>query len=246
MAVPWISRPPEQERPPPSEVEHRYCTGCEQCYVDCPYEAITMVARTDDRPTLVAQVDPALCVSCGICAGSCAPMGVGPPGRTGRDQLQDVRGFVEARSPRASDVVVVACSRGAGRVTELETFQGAPVLPVHCVGNLHTSVVEYLIRAGSGGVLLVSCPPRDCWNREGPKWLEERLFNEREAELQERVDRRRVRVAYAAEAERHVVAAELSAYRVQVAALQAGSAEADIQIDTECEIPVPEDSGVPG
>ena len=75
----------------PSVVDPRLCTGCNQCPQDCPWEAITMVKRDDDRPTLVARVDPDRCVSCGICAGSCAPMGVGPDGRTGRDQLTNVR-----------------------------------------------------------------------------------------------------------------------------------------------------------
>jgi len=32
------------------------------------------------------------------------------------------------------------------------------------------------------------CPPRDCAGREGPKWLDARLFREREAELQKQID----------------------------------------------------------
>ena len=58
-----------------------------------------MVAREDDRPTLIARVDPARCVSCGICAGSCAPMGIGPPGRSGRDQLAATRALLELTAP---------------------------------------------------------------------------------------------------------------------------------------------------
>src|SRR5262249_52349585 len=37
--VPALSRP-RREVPPPSVVDERSCTGCEQCYLDCPYEAI--------------------------------------------------------------------------------------------------------------------------------------------------------------------------------------------------------------
>ncbi|HSR42029.1 MAG TPA: cytochrome b N-terminal domain-containing protein, partial [Longimicrobiales bacterium] len=104
LLVPVWARPPEPVRPEPSVVDERLCTGCEQCWLDCPYEAIAMVERDDDRPTLVARVDPELCVSCGICAGSCAPMGVGPPGRTGRDQLATVRAFIDRRRPGPGDV----------------------------------------------------------------------------------------------------------------------------------------------
>ena len=47
-----------------------------------------MVPREDGKKfAFQSYVNPDLCVSCGICAASCAPMGVGPPGRTGRDQL---------------------------------------------------------------------------------------------------------------------------------------------------------------
>ena len=42
---------------------------------------------------------------------------------------------------------------------------------------------------------MLSCPPRNCYFREGPKWLEERLEHGRDAALHPRVDRRRVAFA---------------------------------------------------
>lgn len=221
----------------PSVVNTRMCTGCRQCYLDCPYEAIAMVPRLDGREGMVAEVDPVLCVSCGICAGSCAPMGVGPPGRTGRDQLVAVRRFTEAHRPGPGDVVVVACDRGAGRAAAAGLVDGSPVFGVACAGSLHTSVLEYLVRSGVAGVLVVSCPPRDCWNREGVKWLEARVYEDREAELQARVDRRRVRLAVAAEAERGRLVKELRAYRSELQALAEPAAESRIEIDTTCDVP---------
>ena len=236
VLAPWWSRPRAALRPPPSVVNQRLCTGCQQCYLDCPYEAIAMVDRTDGRNGIMARVNPALCVSCGICAGSCAPMGVGPPGRTGQDQLARVRDFVAARAPAPDDVVVVACTHGAGGVVEESTFDGAPVLAVDCAGSLHTSVVEYLVRSGAGGVLIVACPPRDCQNREGPKWLEQRLYHEREAELKDRVDRRRVFLAYQDLGELGTVAAALERGRRDVARLERAGREADIVLDAECDL----------
>lgn len=150
-AAPLWTRPRAEHRPGPSYVDPRLCTGCEQCFVDCPYEAISMIPRSDDRPTLVGFVDPALCVSCGICAGSCAPMGVGPPNRDGRDQLARVRGFLKDARPGPADVVLVACTHGAGGLGDLERFADAIVYPLDCAGNLHTSVVEFLVRAGAAG-----------------------------------------------------------------------------------------------
>ena len=239
VLVPWWSRPRAEARPQPSVVNERLCTGCEQCYLDCPYEAIAMVERSggqDGRGGLVARVNPALCVSCGICAGSCAPMGVGPPRRTGRDQLARIRDFVSRAAPAGDDVVVLACTHGAGGVASEPGLDGATVVPVDCAGSLHTSVVEYLVRSGAGGVLVVACAPRNCWHREGPKWLAQRLYHGREAELKERVDRRRIRLAYADLAERCEVCAALDGFRRHLAALGRATGEAEIVLDEECEM----------
>ena len=92
-------------------------------------------------------------------------MGVGPPGRTGRDQLVRARAFIsEARL--TGQVVVVACGRGAGRYAGALEQAGARPYVVNCAGNLHSSVIERLLRGGAGGVLILTCPPRDCWNRD--------------------------------------------------------------------------------
>ena len=47
---------------------------------------------------LIARVDPHLCVSCGICAGSCAPMGVGPDPESARMPDPPLAGRATARS----------------------------------------------------------------------------------------------------------------------------------------------------
>ena len=236
FAVPRFTRRKGEAAPPPSYVHPRYCTGCEQCYHDCPYEAISMVPRDDGRAGIIGLVDPSKCVSCGICAGSCAPMGVGPAGRTGRDQLTEVKSFIDRVRPGGADVVLVACSRGATRGAG-DSFNGAPILSVSCAGSVHTSVIEYLVRAGAGGVMVAACPPRDCWNREGVKWLEERIYNQREAELKDRVDRRHVRVQYAAEQEKHTLTQAIDRFRAQVRSLEGVLAEKAIDIDTTCEPP---------
>lgn len=198
LAVPLFTRRKEDAAPPPSVVDEDVCVGCTQCALDCPYDAITMLTRAPGgRSELVARVDPELCVSCGICSGSCAPMSVGPPGRTGRDQLSRVRAFVLEDDIRSGRHVVVCCERGALKWAPVLAAEGAAVYPVDCAGSLHTSVIEMLVRAGAAGVLVISCPPRDCFNREGPRWLNERIYHEREAELQARVDRSRVRIAHA-------------------------------------------------
>jgi ferredoxin len=235
-STPWWTRPHRAGRAAPSHVDPQLCTGCEQCALDCPFDAIEMIAREiapdasaeHARSPSYARVDPARCVACGVCAGSCAPMAVGPPLRTGRDQLAAARELVRAL-PAASDVVVIACDRGA------RAPLGAPCFAIDCAGNLHTSIVELFVRAGAAGVLVASCPPRDCRNREGPKWLGERLFHDREAELHARVDRTRVRVVHASAREPELLRAALAAFRRELAELAGAEAEKEIELETECE-----------
>ena len=197
LLIPLFVRRRAAAVPPPSVVDEDVCVGCTQCALDCPYDAITMITRAPGgRSELVARVNPDLCVSCGICSGSCAPMSVGPPGRTGRDQLSRVRAFIDQQKIRSGRHVVICCERGSIELGAALSAQQVAVYPVDCAGSLHSSVVELLVRAGAPGVLILSCPPRDCWNREGPNWLVERMYNEREAELQARVDRSRIRVEH--------------------------------------------------
>ncbi|MEJ2319316.1 MAG: hydrogenase iron-sulfur subunit [Gemmatimonadales bacterium] len=250
LAAPLWTRPATEDKAKPSAVDARLCTGCEQCYLDCPYEAITMRQRTDAREGVYAVVDPALCVSCGICAASCAPMGIGPPGMTGRDQLERVEAFIRLVPPDPRDVVVVGCARGAAGFETLAakddnggdpavhtpgTVDGSRIFQVPCAGNVHTSVIEYLVRAGVGGVLVVACHPRDCWSREGPRWLEERMYHDREAELKERVDRNRLRVFHASAGEHPELAGALADFRDSVRRLAEAEAEAAIDLELECE-----------
>ena len=195
IAIPWLTRPRIEVLPAPAVVNERTCTGCEQCVRDCPYDAIEMVARADDRGSLVARVNADLCTSCGICIGSCPPMAIGPMGITARDQLADVRRFLAEARPGATDVVVVGCTWSAARAEAERT--GAKFMPIECVGSMHSSTVEFLLRGGAGGVLVVGCPEHDGRTREGVTWTEERLFAGRKAELKPRVERERVRLVQA-------------------------------------------------
>ena len=237
LTVPLLTRRPRVESWAPSHVDPRLCTGCNQCAQDCPWDAIEMVKRGDDRPTLVALVDAERCVSCGICAGSCAPMGVGPPGRTGREQLAALRSQLPSESHAGPDlpIIAVCCSQAPAAHTDALRARGAHVHDVSCAGNLHSSVVEMFVRHGAPGVIVCDCPPRDCVGREGPKWLRERLFNDREAELQPRVDRRRVAVATLAPGDLAGALAAYDAFARDIAALPPPDRETEVEIDTICD-----------
>ena len=76
--MPWIFGRRRKPVTFQAEVEVSRCHACTQCVQDCPFDAITMVPRTDGkRFPSQAQVDPARCVGCGVCAGSCDSEGIG-------------------------------------------------------------------------------------------------------------------------------------------------------------------------
>ena len=66
---------------------------------------------------------------------------------------------------------------------------------------------------------------------------DERVYNQREAELKDRVDRRRLRIVYAAEAELSVLEREVASFRSQMSALDRALSEPNIEIDVECVVP---------
>ncbi|HEX9798730.1 MAG TPA: hydrogenase iron-sulfur subunit [Thermoanaerobaculia bacterium] len=220
-----------------SAVDEDHCSGCTHCYHDCPYEAIAMVRR--ERPSrqtseYVARVDPELCVGCGICAAACAPMGVGPRARTGRDQLVVARSFVERLQPAGAGIAVLACGNGHAALYERLSRPGRTLYPTGCSGAVHTSVVELLLRRGFAGVAVLSCPPRNCFYREGPKWAEARLFRGRDAPLSDRVDRRRVLHAAHSVAEPDRIEAALAAFEARLREL-AVAAEDSFDLVAECD-----------
>jgi ferredoxin len=100
----WMAR----GRPEPAEVDVARCNECMQCYQDCPFEAISMIPRTEENPryALEANVDPSRCVGCGICSGSCDSTGVLPRARSAREG-RGLAGGGQGRGRRARHRLLV-------------------------------------------------------------------------------------------------------------------------------------------
>lgn len=237
LSVPWWWRK-RRPAPQPSYVDPDLCTGCTTCYKDCPFDAISMIERPNAgrRSDLVARVNPDRCVACGICAGSCAPMGVGPPDHTGRRQLGREQQRIAAETLAPGDVVVFACRYGGvADDARLAALEGVSRRTIECAGNLHTSLIELVLRAGAAGAFVITCPPRSAPCREGPKWLHERVFNDREAELPARVDKRRVTIAGLSAGEWPTLAAEIASFRRRLEKLEPAAPASDLRVGVECE-----------
>jgi len=159
--------------------------------MDCPYNAIQMVERDDGTPhKYVAIEDPSLCVSCGICVGSCdavaITMGDIPPVMLWEEVSSCL---MAAKTERGVEQlkVVFTCERHAahGAKAYLEHSANIPegmeveVITLPCVGTAPPDLLTRTLDAGVAEVLVVGCPPDDCANREGNYWAEQRLIRER-------------------------------------------------------------------
>ncbi len=196
-ALPWL--PPVQSGRA-AVVNLPDCTGCGFCVEDCPYGAIEMVPRSDQRGfQMQAQVRPSLCVACGICVGSCpssSPFRRRRPLTTGID-LPDYRldqfkqDVLPVAGRPAARLLIIGCEHG-GWIEQ----PGQPerrVVRLPCLGLIPPAMLDYALRvAGYHGVVMAGCSEFDCYHRHGARWLGERIARARWPSLRERVPRERL------------------------------------------------------
>lgn len=203
IAIPWLL---SREPPKTAEVRTSACNGCTLCARDCPYDAIIMVPREDNRRyELVAKLDPKRCVGCGICAGSCNPGGIGLdwlPVQAMRRRFDDwIDKFVEESPDDEGPLIAFLCADSAGadwtvdpETGRCEELPGYRVVAVPCTGWVQPLTVERALRRGAAGILVVGCSGAEPQYREGNRWTERRLAATREPGFRrEKVESWRVR-----------------------------------------------------
>lgn len=223
-ALPWM---PPMRRAQPAQVDLAHCNGCTWCAEDCPFNAISMEPRRDGRPfERQAVVKSSLCVSCGICAGSCPSAtpfrrrvdfatGIDLPDRSLsalRDRLTELKLAGNAR------IVVFGCDHGVS-LAGLDSGSVASIrLP--CAGNLPPSFIDYVLsRNIADGVMLTGCVEGECHHRFGIPWTKARIERERDPRLRARVERSRIATCWAGAGGRQRLDAELSKLAVNLADL---------------------------
>lgn len=196
IAVPWLLRPARAARSAPSLVDPESCEGCQQCFQDCPYDAIRMMPGAHpERHQLRADVQPDLCVSCGLCAGSCASLAIGPPNRTARDQLAAARQLVASCVDAGTRSLVVACRYNGSLAGRLDPDPAIARFDVDCAGILHPGTIAYLGRHFAD-TRVVTCPPQNCLYREGSALAGARIVGERAPAVAGQIARLPVRVIH--------------------------------------------------
>ncbi len=206
LLLPWL---PWRKTPAAATVQLDRCNGCGQCLEDCPYDAVSIRARSDGaRWQNEAVVNPQLCASCGICIGSCPSSNpfrrVDERLTTGID-LPDtpVYGMHAAVKSALSAVggsvkiLVYGCRHGVD-VTAIDA-PGVVTITLPCTGMLPSGFVDYALKKGADGVMISGCRSFDCHYRFGNQWVEQRLRRERTPSLRKRTDRKRIECCWAAD-----------------------------------------------
>ncbi|MBI4771105.1 MAG: hydrogenase iron-sulfur subunit [Chloroflexi bacterium] len=184
-ALPWLLK--GRRQPGKVVIDKDVCTGCMNCANDCPYSAIAMMPRADGSPhKLIAIENPGLCVSCGVCVGSCDGMAVSLTDLPAQAYYRSILSRIaSARAAAGGPVkVVFTCERhgthGAEKPQAMPGRQPASVtIVMPCVGALHPNVVGQAFAAGAAEVSVIGCPADDCAQREGSLWIEARLARSR-------------------------------------------------------------------
>ena len=227
FALPFLPQPP---RARVAVVDPANCNGCQRCFADCPYAAITMVPHPNQRiGRLLARVDPELCAGCGICAGACPSS---TPFRrvaqlvTGIDMPQSTIDGLRGRLRRAISastaqrpLVVFGCEHGAS--TAGTSTSEVAAFDLLCAGQLPPSFIEYALRDGAAGVLVAPCRDCGCEFRLGERWTIDRLLGRREPRLRAGVDAGRLALVSAGKGDEPMITAALAALRRRVQSMPA-------------------------
>jgi ferredoxin len=185
--VPWLlgrRRAPETYQ---AVVNTARCHGCTQCFQDCPFDAITMVPRTDGkRFSSEAVVDPARCVGCGVCAGSCDSEAMTITWFDTRVQEARLEREIVAAIARERPawVAFVAADLGGGVALRdpaplKHQLSGYSVHVVPTASWVRPRFVERLMAGGVRGVLVVRDAMGERAARDGGTWVADRFTGNR-------------------------------------------------------------------
>lgn len=224
--MPWL---PRRKRTPATVVDLDNCNGCGRCVDDCPYNAVTLMPRSDGLSfTQEAVVNNDLCVSCGICTGACPTAtpyrrkselqpGIELPDYT-IASLRDETIKATAALHGAARVIVYGCDTGP----DLEALRdsGVAVVRMPCVAMLPPSFIDFVLsRQHAEAVLLTGCREHDCHFRFGVEWMEQRLNGQRDPYLRPRVPRERIAQCWAGTGSNDEVRRALADLRERVVSL---------------------------
>ena len=175
-----------------------------------PFGAITMEPRSDGKDyETEAVVDPATCMSCGICVGSCPTAtpfrrhsalspGIDIPDLSAALLRERVLEVAE-RLQGERRVIVFSCreSAKAAKLKAQLNDDETATLDVICAAQVPPPFLDFILsRKLADAVLVAGCAGGNCQYRLGAEWTEQRIARERDPNLRKRVDAERIALAW--------------------------------------------------
>ncbi len=191
LILPWTKR----RKLLPAQIIFENCTGCEQCNIDCPYEAIRMRFGSDRLLRRAeATVISERCTSCGVCVGACDFSAINLPEMTEAKIKEEMARLLSA-SEQAKDspkILLLICFHSA-ELKKIAVKANVKMIVFPCIGMVQPSMIENAFESGADGIFLCGCLTNDCHHREGNKWLHERVIGGRFPSLSKAIDLKRIR-----------------------------------------------------
>lgn len=204
-ALPLLPRKPDTMPLRAAQVDLANCNGCSRCAADCPFDAVVMIARTDQRnhPRQASVIEDR-CAACGICVGAC-------PSSTPFRSIEDMVSGIELPATPVADLrrqlqtrlgaltvspkIMLFSCRQAADLSGIEDHATA-VMPLECAAMLPPSFIEYALRLGADGALVSGCRAADCEYRLGDRLVRHRFDGVREPRLRAAAPRERIAMAW--------------------------------------------------
>ena len=218
VAIPLFWKPRNKEAFRSSRVDKDLCLGCKQCQRDCPYDAITMEPREGKIP-LYSMVHKDLCVSCGACVASCDDMAIGPKDRTANEQLEAIKlkiSKLENKNLKEKFAIIICSTNyNSFKIIEDKKDKDLILFQIPCASNLHSFSIEEIIKKFKG-IIIWTCPSRNCESRYGVELLNERIFEYRHPTPSRRIDRRKIKVVSFSSIEKKKLFKEIDFFKTNI------------------------------
>ncbi len=152
-------------------IDEDRCIACANCQKICEYGAIKVEKSR-------AKVDSTLCKGCGTCLVECPADAISMKRLSDEKILSKIQeAATEAGKSETPQIVAFLCKWSYSPKVELKWPKNVHVVQVKCSGRVDPLHVLEALNCGADGVLVVSCPPKDCHYVSGGDAAHRRLRN---------------------------------------------------------------------